>query len=179
MAKAFTPKQFGTAMKKFTKGVNAAVIRGFNNGLKTALRVAVTITMEPSGGKSAPVLPNKIRVRSGKLRRSVKIFKARKQGNNWVGGLQAGGRGVPYARIHEKGGVTHPKVTPRMRGFAWHMFAKTNEPFWRGLALTKKKTLTVRIPKRPYLEPALVLSKGEIGNQVDKSVARWARKSLG
>lgn len=86
---------------------------------------------------------------------------------------------VPYAPIHQFGGVTHPRVTPKMRAFAWAQYyreagvkpkaaagekqgkkadrAKTAEPIseqalmWKRMALTKKATLTVRIPKRPFM----------------------------
>lgn len=51
-----------------------------------------------------------------------------------------------YARIQDKGGTTRPTVTKRMRGWAWYMFYKTKDEKYKGIALTKKSRLTVRIP---------------------------------
>ncbi|MBA7515229.1 hypothetical protein ES705_07268 [subsurface metagenome] len=81
---------------------------------------------------------------------------------------------VVYAAIHEFGGVTHPRVTARMRGFAWHMFYETGEPMWRGLALTKKTFLTVSIPARPYMRPAL----DDKGKAAAEAVAVALRKII-
>lgn len=61
------------------------------------------------------------------------------------------GSKVPYARIHEKGGMI--KITRKMRGFFWAKFAETNEGRWKAMALTKQSH--INIPARPYLEPAL------------------------
>lgn len=82
---------------------------------------------------------------------------------------------VPYAPIHNWGGKTNPTVTPKMRRFAWAMYyqaagkpkagakgrksapkvpngALTPEAqMWRGLALTKKKRLQIKIPKRQFI----------------------------
>ena len=71
---------------------------------------------------------------------------------------------VPYAAIHNQGGVTHPAITPKMRKYAWAMYYKAagikksmkkgggkrkslviNAPEealqWKRLALTKKKRI--------------------------------------
>ena len=81
---------------------------------------------------------------------------------------------VPYAAVHNNGGTLHPAVTPQMRKFAWAMYYKTagikkgmkkggkkrialteNAPeealMWKRLALTPKKRLNVRIPKRQFM----------------------------
>ena len=59
-----------------------------------------------------------------------------------IGGKQS----VPYAKIQDEGGTTHPTVTKRMRGWAWFMYAKWKEERFRWLALTKKSKLDVHIP---------------------------------
>lgn len=82
-----------------------------------------------------------------------------------VGGTQS----VKYARIQDQGGVTHPRVTDKMRKWAWAMhyamfpreirgmglrgrerkgaqMTWNNSNFYKGIALTKKSTLTVNIP---------------------------------
>lgn len=84
---------------------------------------------------------------------------------------------VSYAPVHNWGGVTSPAVTDRMRRFAWAKFyeasgkegkaatgkkkgkkegspAGSENPraqFWKNLALTKKKKLSVRIPQRQFI----------------------------
>jgi len=81
---------------------------------------------------------------------------------------------VTYAPIHNWGGVTHPTVTPKMRGYAWHQYFAAgggkakgrgkntrNETaeMWKRLALTKKTKLTVRIPQRQFLGPSSALTR--------------------
>lgn len=65
------------------------------------------------------------------------------------------GTNVPYAKIHEQGGTTHPNVTKRSRGFFWAMYIKTGLPMWKGMALTKKQKFDITLPARPFLNPAL------------------------
>lgn len=74
------------------------------------------------------------------------------------------GTTVPYAAVHNQGATitAHPRVTPKMRKFAWRQFfaagggSKASNPEadkWKALALTKKDRLTVtsRIPQRQFL----------------------------
>ena len=73
------------------------------------------------------------------------------------------GTTVPYAAIHNEGGsvTTHPRITPKMRKFAWRQYFEAGGPKskspeagkWKALALTKKDRLTVtaRIPRRQFL----------------------------
>jgi phage gpG-like protein len=74
---------------------------------------------------------------------------------------------VLYAGIHNAGGVTHPRVTQKMRKYAWARYyeasgrEKDKEPsesseaqIWKGLALTKKKVLNIKIPKRQFIGPS-------------------------
>lgn len=84
---------------------------------------------------------------SGKLMKSGKVFKA---------DPSAVIVGVPdnvaeYAKIHNKGGTVHPAVTDKMRRYAWFRYARTGEDKWKGLALTRKRRLTIRIPQRKFL----------------------------
>ena len=77
---------------------------------------------------------------------------------------------VPYAALHNNGGdiTTHPTVTKKMRGHAWKMVysiagVKKGDKLpkilpreaekWKGLALTKKRNITVHahIPKRQFM----------------------------
>lgn len=73
---------------------------------------------------------------------------------------------VIYAGIHNEGGTTHPRVTPKMRKYAWARYyeaggakaAGNDADFWKGLALTKKQTLNIRIPRRHFIGPSATLS---------------------
>lgn len=69
-----------------------------------------------------------------------------------------------YSRLHNDGGTTNPKVTDKMRKFAWAKFFEngggngkkaddlTEEALkWRNIAITKKDVLTVKIPKRQFM----------------------------
>lgn len=89
---------------------------------------------------------------------------------------------VNYAPLHNWSGNTQPKVTPKMRKFAWAMYYKTagirksttkgkrkgkrkkrNIPpeaeRWKRLALTKKKKLNIKIPQRQFLGESRELSE--------------------
>lgn len=96
-----------------------------------------------------------------------------------------------YAKIHQEGGVTHPRVTPKMRKYAWaRYYASTPQKkgkrrgkncpagtttsngeaeMWKRLALTKKKQLTVNIPARPFMGESIELST-DIDKWVEKEV---------
>lgn len=74
---------------------------------------------------------------------------------------------VPYAAIHNSGGVVNPTVTPKMRKFAWAMHYKESggdkkaDTMWKRMALTKKTKLRIKIPKRQFMgsTPGPELSK--------------------
>lgn len=99
---------------------------------------------------------------------------------------------VSYAPLHNWGGNTHPKVTPKMRKFAWAMYYKTagirksaakgkrkgkrkkrNIPpeaeRWKGLALTKKKTLNIKIPQRQFLGESRELSE-KVNDKIETEI---------
>lgn len=78
---------------------------------------------------------------------------------------------VKYAAIHNEGGsvITHPRITPKMRRFAWAKFYEAgggkkgqkgqetgDAAMWKAMALTKKSTLTVKvkIPQRRFIGPS-------------------------
>lgn len=72
-----------------------------------------------------------------------------------------------YAGIHNEGGITHPQVTPKMRKYAWARYyeaggkkaASGEADFWKGLALTKKQTLGIKIPRCHFMGPSATLTK--------------------
>lgn len=82
---------------------------------------------------------------------------------------------VKYAAIHNEGGtvITHPRITPKMRRFAWAKFYEAgggkkgqkgqetgDAAMWKAMALTKKTTLTIksRIPRRRFIGPSRELN---------------------
>ena len=94
------------------------------------------------------------------------------------------GTSVPYAAVHNQGATitTHPRVTPKMRRFAWAKFfeaggGKATTPgasaagMWRALALTKKSKLTVtaKIPQRKFLGPSQEL-KEKVSQTVESEI---------
>nr|DAQ72733.1 MAG TPA: tail morphogenesis protein [Caudoviricetes sp.] len=81
-------------------------------------------------------------IRDGTLKRSI-IIEA--EGNRVVINSN-----TLYANIHNAGGVIHTPVTDKMRRYFWAIYYKTKEPMYKALALTKKQTLTIRIPKRQF-----------------------------
>lgn len=67
---------------------------------------------------------------------------------------------VPYAAIHNVGGIVSPSVSAKMRRFAWAMYyrnkgsnaGETPEARrWKALALTRKQKLSIRIPRRQFM----------------------------
>lgn len=83
----------------------------------------------------------------------------------------------PYSRIHNEGGVLHPRVTPKMRKFAWAQHykevGKKSDKFtkWKGLALTKKQRLAIPIIKRQFMGKAL-----ELNRQIHQDAVNYVRK---
>lgn len=106
---------------------------------------------------------------------------------------------LPYAAIHNFGGDNNPTVTPRMRRFAWAMYYKaqgtkkkatrgkrkpkkgvstpavetSSAQFWKGLALTRKKKLRVKIPQRQFIGES-----AELNRQINQRIQNEINKTL-
>lgn len=102
---------------------------------------------------------------------------------------------VVYAEIHNNGGTVHPTITPKMRRFAWAKYyalggggkgsqkgrkgakkassasASGEAEKWKALALTKKESLTIHIPKRQFMGPSEELN-ARLNAYVEKEVLR-------
>ena len=91
-------------------------------------------------------------IKTGQLRRSIRVIRV---GNNSV----VVGSEVPYAKVQNQGGVTHPAITEKSRNYFWAMYAKTKNPKWKRMALTEQKSFTVNIPARPFLKVTPTLKK--------------------
>ena len=107
---------------------------------------------------------------------------------------------VVYAEIHNEGGTVHPRITPKMRRFAWAKYyelsrggkasgkgrrgaksgsggtsggsaAPVEAEKWKALALTKKETLTIHIPQRQFMGPSSELDD-RITAYVEREILR-------
>ena len=95
---------------------------------------------------------------------------------------------VIYAPVHNWGATLKPTVTPKMRKYAWYRYYKASPKKkgekgkrkgslqvsenseaakWKGLALTKKTKLSVKIPQRQFLGQSKELDDA-IRKEIDK-----------
>lgn len=103
-----------------------------------------------------------------------------------------------YAPVHNWGGEVNPTVTPKMRRFAWAKYYEASgkaqkavkgkrkgkkkgsagnaEPpdnpeaqFWKRMALTRKKKLSVKIPQRQFIGESRELTE-KINQKLDKEI---------
>ena len=104
---------------------------------------------------------------------------------------------VKYAAIHNEGGtvVSHPRITPKMRRFAWAKYYEAgggksagkgqngretgDAAMWKAMALTKKTTLTVKskIPKRQFMGPSADLNSA-VEKIINIEILKAIRKKL-
>ena len=73
------------------------------------------------------------------------------------------GEGLNYAAIHNEGGTITVKLSAKMKRYFWYMYKKTEDDKWKWMALTKKETLTIKIPKRQFIGESETLM-----NELDK-----------
>lgn len=110
---------------------------------------------------------------------------------------------VEYAAIHNEGGTinTHPKVTPKLRKYAWARYfkaagikrgikAKTRKmkevsapaeaKMWKSIALTKKSRLNVHaeIPQRRFIGQSKELSE-KLQKEAEKELLKVMQTRLG
>lgn len=126
---------------------------------------------EPWPETKNPVKRGTLMVRSGALVASIKA----KTVTPYKVVISAGSDKVNYARAHNEGETITVPVTPKMRRFAWAKYyeasgadiktgkagnvyqnvdiGKKANP-WKGLALTKKESLTIRLPMRRFMGPS-------------------------
>jgi phage gpG-like protein len=100
------------------------------------------------------------------------------------------GTSVPYAAVHNQGATitSHPRVTPKMRKFAWAQFFKAGGKsaiispgspagMWKALALTKKEKLTItsKIPQRKFLGESQELTQ-KVSQAVESEIMNILNK---
>lgn len=82
---------------------------------------------------------------------------------------------LKYSRIHNEGGTITQPITPQMRKFAWAKYYesdKTNSS-WKGLALTKRTSLTIHIPRRQFMGRS-----AELNRQIQSRIKRDLKRIL-
>ena len=148
------------AKLRIADGVNRAANR-LNNEIK--------INLSKGGGVSRKGRnPGKhLRVQSGDLRSSWVARPAVVVGNDIEGRVTTS---TVYAAIHEFGGVITHHARSFLRGFKFERKTKRSKrvrvnagPLRRGVTRT---SWTVTIPKRPYVNPALVKVQGKMAEDI-------------
>jgi|WetSurMetagenome_2_1015567.scaffolds.fasta_scaffold00003_164 hypothetical protein len=109
-----------------------------------------------------PVTRGTLMVRSGALVNSIKP----KTVTSEKVVISAGSDKVPYAKPHNEGGTIEVPVTAKMRKFAWAMHLSQQiegedekDTPWKGLALTKKEKLQIKMPERRFMGPSAKLNE--------------------
>jgi len=119
--------------------------------------------------------PGPIKIRSGRLARAA-ASKPYRGAREFVIDLSINAQMmkwvktyfVPYAAIHEFGGVVHVPVTVRMRRFFWAKFFETRDEKWKWMALSKKTEFVIQIDARPFAGPGLEAAAPRITLQAEK-----------
>lgn len=78
-----------------------------------------------------------------------------------------------YAAIHNTGGVTHPTVTPAMRGHFFKLYKATGNKKYLAIATTKKQELTVTIPQRKFIG-----NSRQLNRKIDKMIIAQMKKAF-
>lgn len=98
-----------------------------------------------------------------------------------------------YAPAHQWGETLKPAITPKMRRFAWAKYyeaggnkkgaknrkkgnqdddgTNSEADFWKGLALTKKTQLNIKLPARPFIGDSAELAT-KISQKADAEVRK-------
>lgn len=116
-------------------------------------------------------ISHKLMLQSQKLKDSIEIAEATPDGRIVI----EAGRGLPYATIHNTGGVITITVTDKMRKYFWYEFKKTADAKWKWMALTKKQQIKVIIPQRKYIGDSFTL-KNELNNFMAKKLVEKVNK---
>ena len=170
-----------------------------DDAFKKAIQAALDAEMMSIKGEAMRNLSDKtLNVRTGRLRNSINVS-VQQSGKKTFGIIAAGGSGVTYARIHEQGGVVTP-VRRKWLTIPTE-FAKTGVGAVRGNARSFKDTFflpkgkgrksplimqkrgnkvvpifvlkkEVKIPKRPYLRPAVDSRISSIKARIKKEVKK-------
>lgn len=86
----------------------------------------------------------KILVKSAYLLNSIRVFQANQE--RIVFGSDAA-----YSEIHNEGGTITVRITSKARRYFWFMYKKTGQERWKWMALSRKDTMRITIPKRQFM----------------------------
>ena len=106
----------------------------------------------------------KILIKSAFLMQSIQVFD--KNEKRIVFGSDA-----EYAGIHNEGGIVKIPITQKSRKYFWVMFKVTGNTMWKALALTKKESITITIPKRQFIGESVTFM-----NQLDNWIIKEIQK---
>lgn len=153
--------------------------------MRDAKSEAVTKTKAGSFSPRSPSDQGPLRIVSGRLFRSLQVAfnQSTREGRTFanIEGYQltyGKESSVPYANIHEKGGTFTVMITDRMRRFFWAMWRETGEIRYFRMAITKKKSFSITIPKRAYAEPAIIDIFGRLSDKALEFVTEELQKSF-
>lgn len=102
-------------------------------------------TFQPWQKRANDIDPGrKLLVKSAYLLNSLEVMEANEK--RIVFGSDA-----PYADIHNTGGTITVRVTEKARRYFWFMYKRTGKDMWKAMALSRKQTRTIKIPKRQFI----------------------------
>ena len=142
------------AQEAFKDLPNEVALMAKNHFLKSFIKEGFEDTSFIAWPKRKDTDGHKLLSKSLQLRGSLKIDKA-----NFKRIEVSAGEGLPYAAIHNEGGIINVQVTKKIRKFFWYMFYKTNIQKYKMMALTKKSSFRIRIPKRQYIGESYKLNQ--------------------
>lgn len=87
-------------VRKFGFLLDNAILTAMTRTLVRARQAAVTKHMLPKS-RTAPVDPDRVTIRTGRMARSVRVERPRVAGDRFVGALIMGGLNLIYPAVHE------------------------------------------------------------------------------
>lgn len=170
----FTPEAAAAALERFDRKTDATVLGALRKGGVFMLRYAVTQAMITRGGKSAPVHPTKITVRSGKIRRALSVFGPTGGGGQpFQVGLELDLAAAPHGAAHELGANTRPHLILPVRAKALRWEAGGRVQF----AMSVRHPGS-RIRPRPFMAPSVKVGILPTLALVDEAVTNLAIREL-
>lgn len=164
-----SPEEAARGFKTFEGKMDGLIIGGMNTGLNRAAKLAVTTYME-GGSSRDPFVdppnppPGPLKIRSGNLRRKMKIVNASRRGNGeYVGGLA---NNAEYAAIHEFGGRTSAHFIEAREADTLAFIGRDGNLVFREVVFHPGS----EIPARPFLSPALEDAVPVIENEIGISL---------
>ena len=92
----------------------------------------------------------KVLIKSSFLLNSIQVFDANEKRITF-------GSDAEYAEIHNNGGIVKITITESSRKYFWFMFKATGNFMWKAMALTKKTSFSIKIPKRQFIGESATL----------------------